>query len=561
MIAALLLAVFATILLMLVAIYRQRLTPRLQILFLVRCEVFLLISPVVIVALAWAIPTVLKNLLILLYIHEGAFVGFVAYGSAWIAIPLTIAVLDRTEERFGVTYHAPPWFWDWAFVLYAIPPTILIVDAAYHSSMRGFVGILVGALTAFIGSVVIDSFARALRGRPDPQGNRRFIFYPGSYPAAVRTIFQSQVLRHLQQLFRFLRYFGPGYVFESDEHEFFPYPEHVVAALAVATVIAVYIISFLSGWHRLAHGKGFTGVPALAYLEFLVLMLAIIFSGAAFYFDRYRIPVILAAAVYSICVSLPFDTDHYWNVLPPAKEYSQPPFTDGITQWLRDVQSGRAGAVLRSGGKPIVIVICASGGGIEAAAWTARVLTGLQERIGNGDKELSAQFARSIRLISSTSGGSVGSLFFVQSIYENGAAMSDAQLEAIFAAAERPSLDAAGWGFAHSDFARMWFPFLRPIWLFLAPGLDVGDVDRGWAIEQAWQVALRTPNGAAPITSRLSDWRAKVSQGMLPGTVFNATVSKPAAPSCSARSTSPCPGSPPSSSERTGRIRELMFIL
>jgi hypothetical protein len=357
----------------------------------------------------------------------------------------------------------------------------------------------------------------------------RFIFYPDSYPPFIRGIFAGR-LRWLQVLFRFLRTLGPGYTFEDDEHQCYPYPDHVVAGLVVALALVVYVISFLFGWHRLASGKGFTGIPAPAYLEFLIAMLAMFFSGAAFYFDRYRIPVSLAAAVYVIGISAFFNTDHYWNALPPALAYSQPPFPDGISQWLKNAESASAPQVLRAGGKPIVIVVCASGGGIEAAAWTARVLTGLQEKMSHGDQQRGVRFARSIRLISSTSGGSVGSLLYVQSIFEKGAQLSDEQLEAIFTAAQLPSLDAAGWGFATSDFARMWFPFLRPMWLALGPGYNVWEIDRGWALEQAWRVSLHRLHGAPPINSRLSDWRKAVSEGKLPGTVFNATVTETGRP-------------------------------
>jgi hypothetical protein len=45
-------------------------------------------------------------------------------------------VLDRARERFDVQYHAPVWFWDWAIFLYAIPPTILIVDVARRRPCR-----------------------------------------------------------------------------------------------------------------------------------------------------------------------------------------------------------------------------------------------------------------------------------------------------------------------------------------------------------------------------------------------------------------------------------------
>jgi hypothetical protein len=118
----------------------------------------------------------------------------------------------------------------------------------------------------------------------------------------------------------------------------------------------------------------------------------------------------------------------------------------------------------------------------------------------------------------------------VQSIFEKGAQLSGEQLEAIFTAAQLPSLDAAGWGFATSDFARMWFPFLRPIWLALGPGYDVWEIDRGWALEQAWRVSLRGLHGSPPINSRLSDWRKAVGEGTLPGTVFNATVTETGRP-------------------------------
>ncbi|MBV8359900.1 MAG: patatin-like phospholipase family protein, partial [Deltaproteobacteria bacterium] len=448
---------------------------------------------------------------------------------AWIAVPLTITVLDRAEERFNVHYHAPVWFWDWAIFLYAIPPTVLILDVACHSAVSSYPGILGGVLLAWIGSVIVDAFARALHGPPAPPTPLRFIFYPDSYPPAIQAIFQGH-LRWLQVLFRFLRRFGPGYTFENNQHQIYPYPEHVVAAAAVFLVMVVYVIGFLSGWHRLAAGKGLTGVPALADLEFLITLLAILFSGAAFYFDRYRIPVTLATALYLIGVSAFFKTDHYWNALTPAQAYSQPPFPDGLSEWLKNAGSPNGGAVLRADGKPVIIVVCASGGGIEAAAWTARVLTGLQERIGNGDQERGAQFARSIRLISSTSGGSVGSLFYVQSLFEKGTRLSKEELEAIFTAAKLPSLDAVGWGFTTSDFARMWFPFLRPIWLILGPGYDVWDIDRGWALEQAWRVSLRGPHGSPPIRSRLSDWRKAVAQGRIPGTVFNATVTETGRP-------------------------------
>src|SRR5439155_14785155 len=64
--------------------------------------------------------------------------------------------------------------------------------------------------------------------------------------------------------------------------------------------------------------------------------------------------------------------------------------------------------VRATGQKPVLVIVCASGGGAPAAAWTAKVLTGLQQEMG-------PEFIRSIRLISSVSGGALGSLYYVAS--------------------------------------------------------------------------------------------------------------------------------------------------
>ena len=115
-------------------------------------------------------------------------------------------------------------------------------------------GICGGALIAWLGCQAIDAFARALRG-PFQDAENRFLFYPNQYTATMSSIFNNRVAIRLQGAFRVLRHLGPGYVFETDQHEMFPYPEHVVAALAIAVVLLIYMASFVWGWDRLSHGK------------------------------------------------------------------------------------------------------------------------------------------------------------------------------------------------------------------------------------------------------------------------------------------------------------------
>jgi hypothetical protein len=54
--------------------------------------------------------------------------------------------------------------------------------------------------------------------------------------------------------------------------------------------------------------------------------------------------------------------------------------------------------------------VAAAGGGIQAAAWTARVLTGLEEICA---EKRPGRFVQSLKLLSGVSGGSVGIMYFV----------------------------------------------------------------------------------------------------------------------------------------------------
>ena len=57
-----------------------------------------------------------------------------------------------------------------------------------------------------------------------------------------------------------------------------------------------------------------------------------------------------------------------------------------------------------------IILVAAGGGGIQASAWTARVLTGLEEICA---EKRPGRFSQSVKLLSGVSGGSVGIMYFV----------------------------------------------------------------------------------------------------------------------------------------------------
>src|SRR5262249_40820698 len=175
--------------------------------------------------------------------------------------------------------------------------------------------------------------------------------------------------------------------------------------------------------------------------------------------------------------------------------------TDAIAAWEN----------LQGRDAPLVVVATA-GGGIRAAAWTARVLTGLA-----GTCE---RFASSLVLVSSVSGGSVGSMFVVGS-YDAARRRPAARLESIRASAENTSLSAVGWGLVYPDLIRTLPLVGLGLRLFSrAPQT----IDRGWALEREWVSHWIDHDTTAPPT--LGQWSDDVAAGKRPAVIFNATASE-----------------------------------
>lgn len=257
---------------------------------------------------------------------------------------------------------------------------------------------------------------------------------------------------------------------------------HLFAAQFAAIFVSLYALVGLAKYYALTGGAGSVRAsallpPSLAYVLLLIGLLALIFSGLAFFFDRYRVPVLLPWLALLSVTSLVPTSDHLVETVALSARPS-----------LATPES-----VLRGSATPILV--CASGGGIQAAAWTAAVLTGLE-------RESPARFSSSLRLFSGASGGSVGGLHFIAAYSPEGRLVAgDASLDRIFAAAARSSLDAAAWGLVGPDLLRATVPFA---------GRLLGPIGRGWALEQTWDPGrrLRLP---------LSQWSRK------PAVIFNAT--------------------------------------
>jgi hypothetical protein len=208
----------------------------------------------------------------------------------------------------------------------------------------------------------------------------------------------------------------------------------------------------------------------------------------SFVFDRYRVPLVALVGAWVAITGFGGWSDHYYQLVPALP----PPLPT-------------AAQVLGARGETSAIVVAANGGGIQAAAWTTRVLAGLQEQCR---KELGpgCRFDQQVRLISSVSGGSVGAMY-VASQYSEYGLPDDDVLEDMVAWASTSSLDHVGWGLLYRD-------LLRP---FSSPSEVQKYEDRGWALEQAW-------GRFGDFQSPLSTWRAGVAEGWRPASIFNATV-------------------------------------
>lgn len=254
-----------------------------------------------------------------------------------------------------------------------------------------------------------------------------------------------------------------------------------------------------------------------AYLLVCIGLAGLILAGAAFWFDRYGWSPLLLAAILAGTFYCSFRTDHYFQVDADARRDASRLRSDCAVESLPEIAAVIRERTFPAGrdGKRTLFVVAAAGGGIQASAWTARVLTGL------GRYPI---FKHSLGLISAVSGGSVGSAYFLLGAYP-GATSGQAAAEATHSAsahgvdrgqknpinkkARQSLLEPVAWGVAFSDIPRLftgWFP-RDPL------------IDRGWALEQALEsrFGFDKATGAGVLSLMLRDLCRRVRPAQSPG--------------------------------------------
>jgi len=457
---------------------------------------------------------------------------------------------SATENASWISRNAdsPQWW----FVFSAIIALPLIAGIAknswdgYFTILGLFLGIGVGiGLVIFV--YLLDELARP---KEAPQLSRPNALV--RYSNRILKYLKVRVRRYFQRPFQtidrpimwVLRLPASGFqVTDDDDDDLLR--RHIRAAYIGIILLFLYVLGFLP-W---AISDGVIGTPVAIFVLMLIMMLLSAFSYFTFLLDKYRIPLITAVVVLFGVMYTVFPVDHYFELQVVEKQEDRQPvrIDEAIDARIKNWEQNNPERKER---EPVVVIICAAGGGIQAAAWTATVLTGLNDNVDH--------FGESIHLISSTSGGSVGSMFFLDSFGKNGRPipntderlpraesgtmlktsaiqkMIDAldaspkeDFNAVVTAAHESSLEEIGWALVYHDTFRWGFPILR---------FGNRFKDRAWALERVWeekrapilQTAKRTPDKdqklVASVSGNISEWMYQARRGVLPGVVFNSTV-------------------------------------
>ncbi|MEM6703881.1 MAG: hypothetical protein AAF690_14285 [Acidobacteriota bacterium] len=530
----------------------------LQLLFLARVPLLSLVLLVALPVLCYTMPTMLRNLLVV----EPGQLLFLTTLTGWLSgtVLFTLRnVLLYGAVRFGLkgetvdgaSRHLQTWFWLYAFGL-AVPLTLTAFWLSGPSWMAGlsiFLGVglvLFGYAVVAVASSWFDRdetaeevlfggwFAWVLSGLkkktrskvPETGGGSPVPeVHPGSKWAWIQRaqkphadlLTKSNASEDLEQPLG-------GYFNASDEVLI----GHIQNALFFGLSFLVYVVSYFALHPALGDPSI---LPTLGYVLGLLIVLTWALAGAAFYLDRYRVPLLLVVILVPTLMNVLGESDHYFKTVPSrggvdvhAGFAARLGGSEGEgVAGARTAEVDKAVGALSDAGKAPVVVVAASGGGITAAVWTTAVLTSLERTVPH--------FRESVHLLSTVSGGSAGALHYIEGIRgataaEEGVLLPHGEANEVITRAGATSLNAAAWGLAYPDLLRGFLPVivLKPELLSGNARYFVPDkeIDRGWALEYSWRQTM-SGDVKEPDEALLEDWGDDVLAGKIPPVVFNTT--------------------------------------
>ena len=433
--------------------------------------------------LLW-IPTMFRNLFILPRAGVALVALFATLGAATVLVTRRITLLYG-PERFGVSWHKQDRQLGVLPVLgHSVVALPLIGSTVWLSATEGRLGFVVAfamAMLGILGAAVLvwtAEIAQAWFTSADVELPELAVPHRRTTAAAHRRP-APPTPRLLRRVLRWARpILGPGYLARNGDL----LPGHTFAAAFLGVYIVVYGLGYFLWRPGTTAGAN---VPALVSVLIVATLWVWTLAGLAFFFDRHRVPILLPIILTSMALWTISHSDYYFELTPPSGDWSR-------LQGPAEIAGRRD--------HPLLTVVAIDGGGIQAAAWGARVLAGIQEQWPD--------FYRSTRFISAVSGGSVGTMYFVDALRPGGPPSRD-DLQRVLALSMRGSLNEAGWGFAYPDLWRAVVPI--PEWFRF-------EKDRAWAMQKAWERDWRTP------PPQLSDWMTGVNDGWRPATAFSSVA-------------------------------------
>ena len=387
-------------------------------------------------------------------------------------------------------------------------------------------GILAGVVLAMLVSILVAVLQRIVLGGIDEAAESGIL--PFEFVVPKKLLPTTRMHRWAAYLFGtrnkgFSKWMdGPGYTDRSTGLLLAGQAQNIILIVFSACVYLanyVYGVWVDTGWTRLDWPNAF-------YAVLLLFLIGFFMTGLAYWLDRFGLPPSVFAGLYVLgCFSVGA-SDHYFEVdVKPRRltDYSNVVGVDDSNSYV----AAAHGQVLQEcsleqlywadtleewpfpeiDGKKTLVVVTASGGGIQAAAWTTKVLTEL-------DKELPG-FGRSIGLISSVSGGSVGAMHYVGHRGPFSKPLTPAIQESIEGTARTASLEAVSWGLVFPDFVRS-----------IAPPAAPPLTDRGWALESWWWNQMGRPNRPDRIAMQevtIRDLVPQIKDHKIPPIMFNST--------------------------------------
>lgn len=405
--------------------------------------------------------------------------------------PRDLAGLMEDSQRRGMGW--PAWLY-LTWVLLPMPSLSMVADLNLRVN-NGFItveslygGFVLGGILATL-SLILLSFLRKY-------------FLPGVIP--LRGIFPFESMHHHhdhlldnpEEVAKLPRGFavllakiglvrGPGYSMTDPSGTERPLAGHLELALLLGLLLSTtFVLGIFE--HILFPGSNITkAIPTIGHFALMVAILTTIASGIAFWLDRFRFSTLLAASIFGL--SLFVVRDYEFRVEKVIE--TAPSLVDAMEAKKIPAVNSRNP---RQPSQRTLIVVTAPGGGIHAAAWSAEVLTRLDQRWPE-------TFRKSLGMISAVSGGSVGTMYYVDGISDPEGGVP---LEEVRRRAQQSTLEPIFFATTFHDV------------------LPLTPLDRGTAAEHFWDFTLRSTGRPSP---KLSSWGHQAAKGELPVVVFNAT--------------------------------------